>query len=186
MRYGDVLTRLSGQSGLEIKLQALQDKLNKVQILESSTVQVEQKTNGVMLSVKPRKGGGSTPPGTTSRALLLTTAGDYWTARLVSDGSIINVAKPWKLRTTPFNSQTISYTDEDGNSYTETYSYLSDIRRNVVVNSATDSFVEPQCLIPRIKFSFDYIFVSSTEETGVTDAPDWIDINNDGRYWAKI
>lgn len=100
---------------------------------------------------------------------------------------VVQVAKPWRLRRTPFDGQTISFTDEQGRDYSALYTYDGFVRRTVsIVSAGFDTFSEAQVVIPRIKIEFDYIDVfTSSNGTGVAEAPDLIDLNTDGRAWAR-
>ncbi len=123
------------------------------------------------------------------RALVTAVHGDYYDCTI--DGSAVQVAKPWKLRRNPFNGTTISYTDEQGRTYSITYTYFgadsstSSLRRSLAVVSTGDPFIETQVVIPRIKTGFDYIdVIESSNGTGVSGV-DFIDINSDGRAWCR-
>lgn len=95
--------------------------------------------------------------------------------------SDITVAKPWRLRRTPFDGQTIVFTDENGSNYSATYVYSSNVSRQVTIGSV----IENQVVIPRFKIDFDIIFADQPSNgTGLTDVI-WCDTNRDGRAWAK-
>lgn len=143
-------------------------------------VTVQHTSNGMLLKAEGVK---AKPPGDIIRVLLIASGADEWTCRL-NEGGTIQVAKPWTLRKTPFHGQTISYTDETGATYTVLYTYdaTSTLKRTVSINGGAT--VETQVVIPRPKGNFDYIFAAPCAETGVTGT-DYIDINADGRSWAK-
>ncbi len=128
--------------------------------------------------------------GESQRALITAVHGDYYDCTI--DGEPVQVAKPWRLRRNPFNGNSVSFVDEQARAYSVGYTYdgASDddpsVRRTVqITSSGTDTFSETQVVIPRIKTSFDYIDVMTSENgTGVSGI-DMIDLNTDGRAWAR-
>ncbi|MCP4539826.1 MAG: hypothetical protein GY832_22025 [Chloroflexi bacterium] len=87
----------------------------------------------------------------------------------------VNVAKPWELRRTPFDTETITY----ANAQSITYTYSSQRER-----SATDgTYTETQLVTP--DYAEDEIILAIRGNTGVTDALGWTDLNVAGRQWAK-
>lgn len=128
--------------------------------------------------------------GLSQRMLVTAIYGDYYVCS-GPDGAV-QVAKPWRLRRTPFDGQTISFTDEQSRTYSAAYTYdgidetTPSVRRSVeIVSAGTATFSESQVVIPRLKVSFDYIDVMESENgTGVSGV-DLIDLNTDGRAWAR-
>lgn len=103
-----------------------------------------------------------------------------------SEGSTdVYIAKSFRLRRTPFDNLTISF-DSDGESYSASYVYSSATKRTVTISGTA----EVQIVIPRFKVDFDLIYAMEVEEsTGLVNsagkAITIIDINADGRAWAK-
>lgn len=157
---------------------------------------IRHTTQGQMLDVTP--GGATAPPGepgTIKRYLLRSVENDHLICDEVDGAAGVLIAKPWRLRRSPFHGVSLSFIDERNRTYTSLYTYTSSILRRVVVNG-----VEPgefQVVIPRYKPDFDYIFASTAENgtgvsvttgsgpTAVTTAVELIDINADGRAWAR-
>lgn len=100
------------------------------------------------------------------------------------------VAKPFRLTKTPFHGQTIGFTDERGRVYSVTYAYQTSHRRTATTTTAGgNTIVESQVIVPRYQPNLDYVYVLSAPQVGVV-APDgspvsYIDINADGRAWAR-
>ena len=116
-------------------------------------------------------------PGSISKYTIAVIHDDYWEA---DDGSLI--AKPWRLRRTPFDGQSITFDDENGGTYTVTYNYTTSIKRTATIGS---TFTELQVVIPRMKVDFDHVYAMVSDNgTGLTGI-DLIDINADGRAWAR-
>jgi hypothetical protein len=98
-----------------------------------------------------------------------------------SEGTVVTVAKPWRLRRTPFDGQTIGFVDEQGRAYQATYTYFGPARRQVTVAT----FAENQVIIPRFKVDFDLIYAVTVENGTGLAGVDLIDLNADGRAWAR-
>ena len=143
-------------------------------------VVVHRTVNGTILNAESTKKSVSGP---VVRALLKAVGADTWTAQLDS-GELVQVAKPWTLRKTPFHNQTITYTDEDGATYTALFVFSSTSNRKRTVTINGGEVIEIQVIIPRPNFNTDYIWIAPCNETGVQEA-DYIDLNVDGRSWAK-
>lgn len=106
--------------------------------------------------------------------------GDYLTCRTwdgtTEGGSDVYVAKSYKLRTS-IGSAVI-----DG--VPVTYSYPSNVERTATISTSNES----QVIVPRY-LPNDIIFVASANATGVSVSGTplkLIDLNADGRAWAKV
>ena len=104
-----------------------------------------------------------------------------------TDGtSDVIVAKPYRLRKTPWNGITVVY-DFNGTSYSIVYSYLATPGfRTAQVTVGGTQTTESQAIIPIYKVG-DIIY--ATEPEGGTDvfvgsAVTWLDLNVDARAWA--
>jgi len=125
------------------------------------------------------------------RFVVVTEYGDYFSARKqggstssdVSTEPTVFIAKPYLCRRTPFDGET-----RNGISY----AYSSDTER---VATDTDSDTETQQIVPSY-VAGDVIFAAQNFKggTGVWTAPTnsdpvevlWLDLNLDGRAWAKV
>lgn len=100
----------------------------------------------------------------------------------------IAVAKPYGLRKTPFDGETIEYTDGT----TLSYSYTS--QRERTATDTSDSSTETQVVAPDYFTSEPAgqdgtVILAVAGHTGMTDNGGdpilWTDINNDVRGWVK-
>lgn len=131
--------------------------------------------------------GGTASMLTACQFQLTAMAGDYFEAKVydgtTQTGSAIKIAKPFQLRRTPFDGETIT---ELGISYV----YNSDTTRTATL----DEEDEEQLVIPKYLVGFSVIFAIKpiVGGTGVTwdnmgqDVPvEWLDLNVDARAWAR-
>ena len=102
--------------------------------------------------------------------------GDYLACNYYQDGTAtdaVNVAKNYKLRRTPFDTLTIGGI---------TYTYTSDTQR-----TAVGATTETQVVVPAYTVG-DIIYASRVSGLDVTLSSlplEWVDVNADGRAWAK-
>ena len=95
----------------------------------------------------------------------------------------IVVAKPYRLRKTPWDGVTVSY-DFNGTIYSIAYSYLTTSGfRTAQVTVGTTQTTESQAIIPIYKVGE---IIYATEPDGGTDlaSVSWLDLNVDARAWA--
>ena len=145
------------------------------QLVEGVGYRLLRTTRGTALEIQAGGGGGGSP-GKLRRYLVNAVEADH----LVCDDGVI-VAKPWRLQRTPFDGNAIVFEDERSRTYTASYQYSSHILRKVRIGVVE----EFQVVVPRYKLGFDYIFASESENgTGVTGAT-LVDVNADGRAWAR-
>lgn len=177
------------------EMNRLIDYTESLRIAPSPTVHPKRTAQGTTLEVRPGKASPPGEPGIVQRLLVL----QVWPDHLVcerTDGTpgTVNVAKPWTLRQTPFHGKIINYVDEQGRFYDLLYEYLptpplSPVRRKVTITSQ-GGIVEFQVIVPRYNAN-DTIFAATVSEesgTGVivgTVELELVDINADGRYWAR-
>lgn len=159
------------------------DYMREIAVVGGRNIQRTRTLNGTLLVPDEVKQAATpTEPGTIKRYLIRSVEADHLVCAEVGGADGILIAKPWRLRRTPFDGQAITFDDENGGTYTVNYTYTTSIKRTVRIGQ---SFTEVQVVIPRYKPDFDYIFAMSAENgTGVTDV-DLIDINADGRAWAR-
>ncbi len=122
---------------------------------------------------------------------VVSTHDDYLTCRLhlsASDETLsddIAVAKPWHMRQSVFDGNTITY--DDGSSYS--YSYTSASARTVTDTS--DSTTQDQVLVPDYipGVSAGEIIIAVSGNTGLTDSNGdpitWTELNNAPRGWIE-
>lgn len=179
-------TTPAGQSGLEAKLRAIQDDLRKLKVCESSTIKVEQTTRGQVLTAVVSRGG------IAGAKMFRFQSGqdDYITCRefdgTTEGSSDVLIAKPYDIRVTGWDNQIIGYNLEPiigGGVVFVTYSKLTSTYRTA---SRPDKPLEYQAIRPFYVAGKSIIFaIKPSNGTGVTGC-DWIDLNTDGRAFAKI
>ena len=104
----------------------------------------------------------------------------------VTDSSTqVTIAKPYKLRRTPFHGMTLAFTFGT-TAYSIAYAYTAvGYRTATILAPVAQAGSERQAIIPLYRAGADLIFAATSENgTGVTGA-DWIDLNADGRAWAR-
>jgi hypothetical protein len=156
----------------------LSDVLRTVRLMPSGNrgVTVSQTSNGTLVSVTQKQSSALQ----TTRYRVKSVGDDYlvcnqWDGTTAGTADI-KIAKPFRLRKTPFHGKTITY--DDGVSVT--YAYSSNFNRNATSGSETEN----QIIIPEYNTGFDEIWAIDAE-TGV-DECNQIDMNCDGRSWAKV
>jgi hypothetical protein len=137
---------------------------------------VRRSPNGTILEILPGAGGASTPV-RVERFTLTGVAQEYISATRISDGAAVNIAKPYKLRA--------SNTSASIEGVTVTYTSQGPQARKA--QTLVDS--EIQIIIPRY-LGGDIIYAVKVEgNSGVTvpggAAIEYIDLNVDGRAWAR-
>ena len=91
------------------------------------------------------------------------------------------VAKPWRLRKTPFHGRTVRIPLEFSPfAMTVQYNYLGASARNAT--KLGEGIVEKQYIVPRY-VTGDVIFVGTADATGIPGV-NYVDINVDGRAWS--
>jgi hypothetical protein len=135
---------------------------------------------------------GELPPFTVRR-FVVENANDYPDTFSVSDfkdgPSVGHVARPYLLRRTPFHGKSRDGID---------YSYTSNVKRTAsktVPGSPPTTTTEAQVIVPKyvkndVLYAVRHIFGPLDEypvAQGNADKvqTDWVDLNVDGRYWAK-
>lgn len=151
-------------------------------LLESKVNLLSSAVTELRLARDIWQAGGGT--GTVQELKLTLVANDHYIC-IDRAGVTVNVAKPYKLRRTPFDGQVIAQTDEQNRTYSALYEYLSPLRRKVTIAQV----VEYQVIIPRYRAVTDRIYaieVDGGTEVVVDDrAVTLLDINADGRAWAR-
>ena len=144
----------------------------------SRGISVSRTSNGTLLRIEPDKG---VPNLMVKRMRVEAVHNDYIVCREwdgVTLGQSFSVAKPFRLRRTPFDGVAITY--DDGTVIS--YQYSSSFQRV----ATSGALVETQVITPEFNIGFDEIHALKLEdETGVAGA-DWLDLNTDGRAWAQI
>lgn len=169
-----------GSSGLERKLDAIVEDLYKLQIVPSSTIQVEQKSHGTILTANVRGGGGSQIATFRYKSM----QDDYlvcrtWDWTTEGDTDVL-IAKPYDLRMTGWNGVTVVYPSEFSGSVSVLYTKVSSSHRT----ATSGSEIEDQAIRPFYVPDKSVIFAMNAE-TGISEVG-WIDLNVDARAFAKI
>jgi hypothetical protein len=115
-----------------------------------------------------------------------------WTGSATT-GDEVYIARPFEHMVSNWNGRSIAY-DSDGDAFTATYSYTSTTKRTKTVGAVA----ETQVLVPYFKTGLHIIYAMKvsglitagaafTPVTDPNDAPiTLIDLNLDGRAWAKL
>jgi hypothetical protein len=105
----------------------------------------------------------------------------------------IFIARPFQHRVSDWNGRSIAYSS-DGDAFTATYAYTSATKRTKTIAGVA----ETQVLVPYFKNDFDILYAVDVKEpikvgaafTALTDPNGSpitiIDLNVDGRAWAKL
>jgi len=151
--------------------------LAKVRLVPETYGRVEKAAAGFVIRLDPAAIGGGGTPGTAvvSKFTFQSSQSDYITCH-DGVGADVYIAKPAKLRgsvtSETIDGTTISYGTFSGD-YTE---------RTASAAGYTD---EVQAIVPRFLVN-DVIYAATVDGgTGVGSAPTYVDLNVDGRAWAK-
>lgn len=145
---------------------------------------VERKANGTAFRVTPTRG--STGNARVVRMRVVSVHDDHLACINLEDNSQVNVAKDFNLRKTGWHGQTIVYTLEPYPNAPATLSVSYDMPTATYRIATIGGYVEHQVIRPNFKTGFSEIFAAACDDTGVSVAPDWVDINADGRAWTMV
>jgi hypothetical protein len=170
-----------GNSGLERKLAALAEDVRKLKVCETQTIKVEQTSRGQMLTavIKSKPGEGSSTE--IKRLRVETVENDTLTCKEwdgTTLGATVEVARVFQHRYTVFHGKTITY--DDGTQMS--FSFSTPTRRTKSNGTET----ETQEITPEYNVGFDEIYAIKMEGITGVDGVSWMDLNLDGRAWAKI
>lgn len=175
---------LTGNSPMEVWLEGLRRYAVSNHVIDSPDIRWHRSPHGVGGVLEPSAGGGGRV------AIAAYQVGgngpDYVTGRLwngtAPSGNLLNIMKPYLLRRTPFDTKTIAYTTEfPTGTLNIRYTYQSDSFRRALITGTLDS--ENQQIIPVYRAG-DIIYVVNISGTG--DPYPYLDINADGRAWARV
>lgn len=177
------------------ELNELRDYCREIAISGGRGIKANRTANGTFLvaEIPPTK---PSQPGVVKQFRVESVENDYLVCYEFdgsnTTGSVVNVAKPFNLRRTPWHGRTITYTIEPypgaPASIQVSYSFpnasVPTYRRcNMVIGAV--STTEHQVVRPFWVPSVSVIFASGSENgTGVSGATEWQDLNVDGRAWA--
>lgn len=186
---------LPGQDGLSRYLNWLRSEIEANKVCDSAQIKVSRTTRGCHLRFTEQAAPAAAEAGVIKQFRLKEVFGDYLRCRefdgTTEGGTDILVAKPYKLRRTPFDGAGHEVTfkrESNGQVQTIGYRYANDPNHPVGFCTRTATVTqngqaEFQVIIPRFILG-DVIFASQAENgTGVAVA-EWQDINCDGRAWA--
>lgn len=156
------------------------DFMREIALLGGRNIRKQRTLNGTLIVAEAVQAV-SSAPASIRRFLIREMHDDYILCDEVNGDVGIFVAKPWRLRRTPFDGQTLTYQDENAANYNVSFAYSNPIKRTATIGTTT----ETQTVVPRYEINQDYIFGTEAENgTGVNGA-DIIDLNVDGRAWAR-
>lgn len=154
-----------------------------VQQAGSTGVKVDQRSNGTILRVEIPEA--ESVAGKVVRMRVDTVGMNHLTCHNYEDGSQVQVAKPFNLRSANWHAQTILYALENyptspGN-LSITYAMVSSEYRTATIGT----FTEHQVIRPKYVAGFSEIFAAQCENTGLPGI-DWVDLNADARAWTMV
>jgi hypothetical protein len=165
------------------KINQLIDYVRETSVVNGRDVRITRTMNGTLIK---GEAAGKEAPAQDATLQEVTVTSVSWDHYVCWNGSEqVLVAKPYKLRRSPFNG-TVNYVDEVGRAYAVTYNYTHPSRRSASMNG---TLVEYQVVIPRYVTPTDKIYIIGGSITvdidGVQRTLDFLDINADGRAWAR-
>lgn len=187
VRYSRPLGRV------EADMNQVIDAVNSCQIAPGLNYRVQKTSNGTKLEIQAPPAQTETVEGASVTQYKLTAISDDYIEGKTWDGTTlgetaIRIAKPWRLRKTPFDGQTVVYNFNGSNiSIRYTYQATPGYRAAAILTAPTAT--ENQAIIPIYKVD-DIIYATEPENgTLVTVsqvALTWLDVNVDGRAWARF
>lgn len=161
-------------------------------LVEGIGYRLNQTSRGVSLEILPGKGG--TSAATVKRYRVKSVGDDTLVANEILGGGSISsadtvIAKPFNLRRTGWHGEEVIYSAPaypgSPGAVTVGYSYQSGIYRIATVNTSLGTTTEHQVITPYYLPGASEIVVGEPESgTGVDDTT-LMDMNGDGRAWAR-
>lgn len=170
------------------------DFMREVQVSHGRNVRVTRTMNGTTLVGESKQEEAAEPSPPVKRYRVKSVGDDTIVANEISSAGTVStvdtrIAKPFNLRSQGWNGVTITYPLEDyptaPQSLAVRYAYQSSVYRIASVTTTAGTTQEHQIIVPRYVPLFSEILVAEPENgTGVADTT-LIDLNADGRAWAK-
>jgi len=167
----------------------LLDYIDEISPRQGFGIRLSRTPNGTMITATP---GESDPgePGQAKQCRVKQVLNDYLVCAEFdgsSEGAQILVAKPYDLRSTGWNGITVVYTLYPSGTISISYNYLSPFYRTASNQVGTSITHEDQHIVPYYVPDKSVIYaMQSVNGTGVSSADEWIDVNTDGRAWARV
>lgn len=168
-----------------IEMNRIKDYIREISPTQSGSqgVYVDRKSNGTAYRIIPsRQIAGNAR---VVRMLVTQVLDDKLICTNQEDGQSVSVAKPFNLRDTNWDGQSIQYTLEpypnSQPTLTVAYGMITPSYRTATIGG----YVEHQVIRPQYKVNFSQIFAAACDSTGVSGC-DWVDINADGRAWTMV
>lgn len=164
---GEALARVRGPVNVGDSLGRSNGNDYLVAGTDAGLVALQSVATSVTQLIRVRFGGGG-GGGQVRKARLSLPYGDYLQCTVGSE--TIKIAKSSLLRRTPYDGQTYKGF---------TYNYISDTERTATAGT----YVERQTVTPSYEGGDTIYYVEA--DTGVNEAPKWLDLNVDARAWAQ-
>jgi hypothetical protein len=174
-----------------IEFNRLLDYVREISPMGGRNVQQIRTLNGTLTIAEAVRQSPAENPAPIKQYRVKTVASDHLVCREF-DGTTegpdsIAIARPFNLRRAIWRDAPISYPLESypggGGTAVVSYSYISAVYRTATIGT----LIEHQVVIPRYVPNFSIIFATQPDNgTGVGLAPDWLDLNVDGRAWAAV
>lgn len=179
---------INGSGRMETWLNRLLRACIESRVVESPQIRPVQCSHGVVLEITQAP----SPPGTpgVGRQFLVKEVLDNH-LRCVefengSQGSQQMIAKPFDLRKAGWDGVTVTYMLYPSGSISISYTYLSPFYRTALNQVGSAVTTEAQVIIPYYVPDKSVIYAIQPDNgTGVALANEWIDVNADGRAWAR-
>lgn len=163
---------------------ALTDYVREISPMPSLSrgVSVDRKSNGTGFRVEvPEVEGGT---GRVVSFRVHSIYGDYIVGTNLETGELTNLAKPFNLRRTPWDGETLIYNLEpypsSPGTLTVEYVYVTDVYRKAIIGS----YVEHQVIRPIWQLAFSEVAAALCDSTGVAGC-DWL-LLDPVRAWTMV
>lgn len=156
------------------------DYIREISVTGGRGIKVDRKVTGTFLTAEIPKASIATP-GAVRAYVLVTVNNDTYTCDDLETLNRVTIAKPLRLRLTGWDGETVSLNDGNGSDYQAVFTFISEVKRRIQIGALS----EIQVIVPGYKPGLDLIFASASENgTGISGV-DLIDLNVEGRAWAR-
>jgi len=175
----------TGNSAIAAWCRKLLDYVRSIRLVSGPGYRLRPSSLGTTLELFPGGGGAES---TARRFRVKSVQGDYATCR-TWDGSVegdsdVNIAKPPQLRHT-ITSQTVNTVSVAYSGHTITDGVCTRVASATGYDSQNE-MVLPVWQLAGTGKDAELFAIQPDGGTGVDDAPDWLDLNVDGRAWCEL
>lgn len=165
------------------------DYMAEISVTGGRGIRVDRKVNGTFLTADIPRVEPAAEPGVVTQYRLKSVGDDVLSCVEfdgTSEGEAVTIAKPYKLRKTPFHNAPFGHTyilegyPGAPAQIIVFYNYISGEYRIATSGNLT----EHQVIIPR--YSLNDIIYATASSNGTATSADLVDLNADGRAWARV